>query len=116
MKDMAVRSTRKFSLSTSVLASLISVFAWDAQAAHAAGSALPSGGHFVAGQGSFARGKGGLTVDQSSTTGIIDWNSFSIGKKASVTIDNGSDATLDRVTGSNPSIIAGDLHATVRSI
>lgn len=74
--------------------------------------ALPSHGHFVSGQGSIAKGNQSLTVKQSSTTGIIDWNGFSVGKHQGVTFDNGSGATLNRVTGGNLSTIAGTLHAT----
>ena len=78
-----------------------------------AGSALPASGQYVAGKGSIAKaGNSGLTIDQSSTIGIINWNSFSIGKKNSVTFDNGNGATLNRVTGANLSMIAGSLHAT----
>lgn len=73
---------------------------------------LPSHGHFVLGQGSIEKGNQSLTVKQSSTTGIIDWNSFSVGKKSGVTFDNGAGATLSRVTGINLSKIAGTLHAT----
>ncbi len=60
---------------------------------------LPQGGHFVAGTGSI--GTQGLTetITQSSQRGIIDFNSFSIGKSGTVKINNGMGATLDRVTG-----------------
>jgi filamentous hemagglutinin family protein len=47
-----------------------------------------------------------------STRGVIEWNSFSIGKNNSVTFDNGSGATLNRVTGGSPSAILGKLSAT----
>ena len=77
-----------------------------------AGVSLPASGHFVSGSGSIGRKDVGLTIDQSSATGIIDWNSFSIGRKNSVTFDNGSGATLNRVTGGNLSTIAGSLKAT----
>ena len=78
-----------------------------------AGGALPASGAYVSGSGTIAKaGKSGLTIDQSSATGIIDWNSFSIGRKNSVTFDNGSGATLNRVTGGNLSTIAGSLKAT----
>ena len=47
-----------------------------------AGGALPASGQYVAGKGSIAKsGSSGLTIDQSSATGIIDWNSFSIGRR-----------------------------------
>src|SRR5665213_3339934 len=73
---------------------------------------LPSGGHYVAGKGTIAGAAGSMTINQSSTTGIIDWTNFSIGAKKSVTFDNGSGATLNRVTGGNLSKIAGSLNAT----
>ena len=77
-----------------------------------AGGTLPNNGKFVAGSGTIARGNGVMTINQSSTTGIIDWNSFSIGQKNSVSIDNGSGATLNRVTGGSASDIAGRLSGT----
>ncbi|MBV9567308.1 MAG: filamentous hemagglutinin N-terminal domain-containing protein, partial [Hyphomicrobiales bacterium] len=73
---------------------------------------LPQGGHFVAGSGSI--GTQGLTetITQTSQRGIIDFNSFSIGKSGTVKINNGAGATLDRVTGGNLSQIMGTLSAT----
>jgi filamentous hemagglutinin family protein len=53
-----------------------------------------------------------MTVKQSSTTGVIDWKSFSIGAGNSVQFNNGAGATLNQVTGKNLSTIAGTLHAT----
>jgi len=89
-----------------------------ATAAHAGSPAavpanmLPQGGHFVAGTGSI--GTQGLTetITQSSQRGIIDFNSFSIGKSGTVKINNGVGATLNRVTGGNLSQIMGTLSAT----
>lgn len=80
--------------------------------ASAQAGALPSHGHFVSGQGSIGKGNQSLIVKQSSTTGIINWNSFSVGKHEGVTFDNGHGATLSRVTGGNLSHIAGSLSAT----
>src|SRR5580698_2328407 len=94
-------------LSASALASVLSVATVSASA-----GALPQNGHFVAGKGEIGKAGQSLTVKQSSTTGIINWNSFSIGSKNSVTFDNGSGATLNRVTGGNLSRLAGQLHAT----
>jgi filamentous hemagglutinin family protein len=73
---------------------------------------LPTHGHYVSGDGSIGKANRSLTVKQSSTTGIIDWKGFSVGAKNGVTFDNGSGATLNRVTGGNLSRIAGSLHAT----
>ncbi|MCY6379420.1 beta strand repeat-containing protein [Hoeflea prorocentri] len=53
-----------------------------------------------------------LTITQSSRRGIIEWGSFSIGSGVEVSFDNGSGATLNRVTGSSISAIRGRLTAT----
>ncbi|WP_175166402.1 filamentous hemagglutinin N-terminal domain-containing protein [Paraburkholderia fynbosensis] len=79
--------------------------------AHAAGP-LPQGGAFVRGQGAISSGTTSLTIDQSSTRGVIDWHSFSIGNGNTVAFNNGSGATLNRVTGGDPSSILGKLTAT----
>ncbi|SAK77636.1 filamentous hemagglutinin-like protein [Caballeronia fortuita] len=73
---------------------------------------LPSGGQFVAGSGAISGGGQALTVNQTTTRGVIDWNSFSIGSGRQVTINNGSGATLNRVTGGEASVILGQLSAT----
>ncbi|MBC8752449.1 MULTISPECIES: two-partner secretion domain-containing protein [Paraburkholderia] len=74
---------------------------------------LPQGGHYVAGAGTIASGSNALSITQpGSTRGVIDWNSFSIGRDNRVTFDNGSGATLNRVTGGSPSAILGRLSAT----
>jgi filamentous hemagglutinin family protein len=75
-------------------------------------SGLPTKGHFAAGEGVIGKAASSLTVKQSSVTGVINWKSFSVGQKNNVTFDNGSGATLNRVTGGNLSTIAGSLHAT----
>ncbi|SDR10071.1 filamentous hemagglutinin N-terminal domain-containing protein [Paraburkholderia tuberum] len=83
-----------------------------AHAALAAGT-LPQGGTYVAGTGAIASQANGLVITQpGSTRGVIEWNSFSIGRNNSVTFDNGSGATLNRVTGGSPSAIFGRLSAT----
>jgi filamentous hemagglutinin family protein len=75
--------------------------------------ALPQGGQFVAGQGSIGAATGNaLTITQTSARGIIDWRSFNIGQGASVTVQNGAGATLNRVTGGDLSQILGSLRAT----
>ncbi|WP_334505753.1 MBG domain-containing protein [Bradyrhizobium sp. AZCC 1693] len=74
---------------------------------------LPTGGTVVS--GSVAIGSTsptGLTVTQSSATGIVNWSSFSVGQGHQVQFNNGSGATLNRVTGNVPSSINGVLSAT----
>jgi len=82
------------------------------QATLAAGT-LPRGGTYVAGTGTIASNGNGVVITQpGSTRGVIDWDSFSIGRHNSVMFDNGSGATLNRVTGGSPSAILGRLSAT----
>ena len=73
---------------------------------------LPEGGHFVAGSGTISANGASLTINQSAPRGVIDWNSFSIGSGNRVTFNNGAGATLNRVTGGDPSMILGSLSAT----
>ena len=77
-----------------------------------AGDMVPTGGSYVAGSGTIATGVDGLNINQSSTTGIIDWSSFSIGSGNAVTFNNGAGATLNRVTSQTLSQIDGRLSAT----
>ena len=73
---------------------------------------LPSGGSFVSGSGTISSSGSSMNINQSSSKGIIDWNGFSIGQGASVYVNNGSGATLSRVTGPGISSIAGILKST----
>ncbi|WP_175165833.1 filamentous hemagglutinin N-terminal domain-containing protein [Paraburkholderia fynbosensis] len=74
---------------------------------------LPRGGTYVTGTGTIASQGNGLVITQpGATRGVIEWNSFSIGKTNSVTFNNGAGATLNRVTGGSPSAILGSLSAT----
>ena len=78
-----------------------------------AAPALPTGGRVQAGVALIGAPAGGsLTVSQSSARAIIDWASFSIGSGGAVKFDNGSGATLNRVTGAFASQIDGALFAT----
>ena len=53
-----------------------------------------------------------LTIDQTSSKAIIDWSSFSVGSGGVVQFNNGSGATLNRVTGDLGSAIDGMLSGT----
>ncbi|SAL06253.1 filamentous hemagglutinin-like protein [Caballeronia arationis] len=77
-----------------------------------AGGPLPNGGQFVAGAGTISSNRTGLNITQSTPRAIIDWRSFSIGNENSVSVNNGSGATLSRVTGTARSVIDGRLSAT----
>src|SRR3954454_11778495 len=75
---------------------------------------LPQGGKVSAGSATIDRPNAkGLKVRQSSNRAVIDWNSFSIGSGDTVNflVPSSTSATLNRVTGSMTSVIAGDLHS-----
>jgi filamentous hemagglutinin family protein len=77
-------------------------------------SVLPKGGTVAAGSATVRNSSGnGLTITQTTSNAIINWNSFSVGQSNSVTINqpNSSSALLNRVTGSTPSSIAGTISA-----
>ncbi|WP_242538448.1 two-partner secretion domain-containing protein [Trinickia acidisoli] len=73
---------------------------------------LPAGGQFILGSGSISENGTSLTINQTSGRGVIDWNNFSIGSGNHVNFNNGSGATLNRVTGTSASSILGVLSAT----
>ncbi|MDB5741235.1 MAG: hypothetical protein JWP16_2275, partial [Alphaproteobacteria bacterium] len=92
--------------------STVSLLALSAASPAVAGGILPSGGQVVAGQAAIAAAPGGVTINQSSSHAIINWQNFSVGAGNNVQFNNGSGATLNRVTGSNISQINGVLSAT----
>ena len=108
MKSSNAYAPRKRHAST-ILLVVASVFG--TSSAYCAGT-LPSGGQFVAGSGSIQSNGTQLTIRQGSARGVIDWTQFSIAGGNRVDIQNGNGATLNRVTGGNPSWILGTLSAT----
>ena len=73
---------------------------------------LPSGGKVISGAATISTAGTSTTISQSSGKAILTWNDFSIGQGGSVQFNNGSGATLNRVTGGNLSSIDGLLSAT----
>lgn len=74
---------------------------------------LPGSGAVAAGDASIAISGPSMTITQSSDAAIINWQSFSIGENNSVNfVQPGKTAsTLNRVTGTTSSTIAGQLTA-----
>lgn len=75
---------------------------------------LPTGGSVAAGSASInSPNSSTLNVNQSTDRAVINWNSFSIGQGGTVNFNqpSSSSATLNRVTGSTPSSIAGTINA-----
>jgi filamentous hemagglutinin family protein len=54
-----------------------------------------------------------LNIDQTSQRAILQWNSFNVGRDATVNFNqpNGSASTLNRIGGNNPSEIFGKINA-----
>jgi filamentous hemagglutinin family protein len=80
----------------------------------AVGAELPGGASVAAGQVSVGSPHGNtLRIRESSGSGVVNWNSFSIGADGKVVIRQPSAdaALLNRVTGATPSTIAGQLKA-----
>ncbi|MGL4861011.1 MAG: filamentous hemagglutinin N-terminal domain-containing protein, partial [Enterobacteriaceae bacterium] len=74
---------------------------------------LPDGGQVVAGQVTISQSAVTMQIQQSSSSAVVNWNSFNVGSQAQVNIQqpNSSSALLNRVTGGSPSQIFGQIHA-----
>ncbi|WP_052285885.1 MBG domain-containing protein [Azorhizobium caulinodans] len=76
-------------------------------------TALPTSGSVVSGSAAIsAPSATSVLITQTSRNAIINWGSFSVGAGNAVRFENGSGATLNRVTGLSPSQIDGSLSAT----
>jgi len=83
-----------------------------AHQAHASGT-LPTGGVVSAGTGSISQSGSTMTIQQTSARMAIDWNAFSIGAGNTVNFvqPSASAVALNRVLGSDVSVIQGALRA-----
>ncbi|MES2498090.1 MAG: filamentous hemagglutinin N-terminal domain-containing protein [Pseudomonadota bacterium] len=82
-----------------------------------ASTALPTGGTVVAGAAALSTSGADMTISQSSSRAVINWNSFDVGSGASVTFTQPSSTAIavNRVTGGGaPSEIAGRITANGR--
>lgn len=77
-----------------------------------ADDALPTGGQFTTGNGIISANGPRMDIRQTTETGVVNWNGFSVGSGNQVHFDNGNGATLNRVTGNVSSQIDGSLTAT----
>ena len=79
--------------------------------AHAQG--LPTGGNVSAGTAGISGGANALTINQTSQNVAINWQTFDIGAGKSVTFvqPDSASVALNRVLGSDPSLILGNLSA-----
>ncbi len=81
--------------------------------AQPAPNARPIGGSVVAGAAAISQTTGNTRIDQSTQRAAIDWRSFDVGSQQSVTFNqpSASAVALNRVTGPDPSQIAGRIDA-----
>ena len=114
---LAVTGTRRLSRaallrSTALQGAVVIALAAPAAAQPAPG-ARPQGGRVVAGAASITAAANTTTITQSSARAAIDWRSFDVGSSQSVTFAQPDPAaiTLNRVTGPDPSAIAGRISA-----
>jgi filamentous hemagglutinin family protein len=75
---------------------------------------LPTQGQIVGGTATISQSGNAMTIQQSSSRAAIDWNSFNVGRDASVTFQqpNQSAVILNRVVGNNPSEVFGRMSST----
>jgi filamentous hemagglutinin family protein len=76
-------------------------------------NALPTGGQVAAGQAAISQSGTAMQVRQGSDRAAINWQGFNVGANASVNFQQPSATswTLNRVTGPDPSVIAGRITA-----
>ncbi len=85
-----------------------------AHATVAPAQSLPSGGQVAAGSATIGTpSAGALTINQTSGSAVVNWQSFNVGKANRVTFvqPDANAAILNRVTGEASSTIAGQINA-----
>ncbi|HUD59618.1 MAG TPA: filamentous hemagglutinin N-terminal domain-containing protein, partial [Acetobacteraceae bacterium] len=99
-------------MSTALQAGVVLVLTTPAGAQPASG-ARPTGGTVVAGTAAIIQGTNNTAINQSTQRAAIDWKSFNVGSQQSVTFNQPapSSVTVNRVTGGDPSQIAGRIDA-----
>ncbi|OIN03681.1 hypothetical protein A9236_01960 [Polynucleobacter sp. QLW-P1DATA-2] len=74
-----------------------------------AANALPTNGQVAAGQASISQAGNVMNINQSTQRAVINWDSFNVGKNATVNFNqpNANSSTLNRVNGASKSMIDG---------
>jgi filamentous hemagglutinin family protein len=82
-------------------------------AAQPAQNAQPTGGVVVGGAASIRQTREATTIDQASQRAAVNWQTFNVGSEDTVMFDqpSASAVALNRVTGPDPSQIAGHIDA-----
>ncbi|MBT8560971.1 filamentous hemagglutinin N-terminal domain-containing protein [Polynucleobacter paneuropaeus] len=76
-------------------------------------NALPTNGQVVAGQANISQTGNVMNINQSTQRAVINWDSFNVGKNATVNFNqpNSGASTLNRVNGASQSMINGAVNA-----
>ena len=117
MAQAAVMTTRRLSrsalLRSTALQAVVGLALVAPVAAQPAPNARPIGGQVTAGSASIATTPTATNITQSTNRAAIDWTSYNIGSQQSVNYQqpNSTSVTLNRVTSSDPSQIAGKINA-----
>ncbi|MDR3534964.1 MAG: filamentous hemagglutinin N-terminal domain-containing protein [Acetobacteraceae bacterium] len=98
---------------TALQACTMFVVALPVMAAGPAPNAQPTGGQVVTGSASIGQTTTETTITQASQRAAVNWSSFDVGSQQTVTFKqpSASAVTLNRVTGPDPSQIAGHIQA-----
>ncbi len=109
---MSVNRRSALLMSTALQATVALVLATPAMA-QPAPNARPTGGAVVAGSAAISQTASNTAINQSSQRAAVNWKSFNVGSQQSVTFNqpSASAMTLNRVTGPDPSQIAGRIDA-----
>ena len=112
------RTVRSALRPRAVAAAFVGAVAFSAGAWSWTALAGPENGEFVGGSGSIVHGSGRTDVYQSTKSGVIDWDSFSVGvgEVAQFHQPDATSITLNRVKGPDPSQIFGRLRANGRIV
>jgi filamentous hemagglutinin family protein len=106
------RNRRSLMTGTALQATVMFVLALPTQA-QPTPNARPAGGSVVGGSATISRTTSNTQIDQVSQRAAIDWRSFDVGSQQKVTFNQpaASAVVLNRVTGPDPSQIAGRIDA-----
>ncbi|WP_080404791.1 MBG domain-containing protein [Burkholderia ubonensis] len=109
-----IRSLVRSLVSFGLLATVMTAMAQ----AQLAPNALPTGGAVSAGSATISQAGSHMQIDQGSPNAALNWNTFNIGRDASVTFNQPSaqSIALNRVASANPSQIYGALNANGKLI
>ncbi len=110
---VAKKSSAKITPIASVFLAMIFAAPLQIACAQNNARALPTGGNVVAGNATITQSNLQMNINQTSQRAIVNWDSFNVGKDATVTFNqpNASAVILNRVTGASASVIDGAVRA-----